>query len=81
MAKDFLTDVEVEQEIERLRESDFVKLARRELRLKYKRRQFLYQLRALEKRGKQLDADGITLDNLDTWVAEAEQEMGDSDDG
>lgn len=79
MAKEFLTDEEVEAEIERLRESELVKLARRELRIKYKRRQFLYQLRNLEKRGKQLEADGVTLDNLEQRMAETELEMSDAD--
>lgn len=52
MAKEFLTDEAVELEIARLTVSPAVKLARKELRLKYKRRQQLYQLRNLEKRGK-----------------------------
>ena len=45
----FLTDEQVEQEIERLNASEAVALARREARLRYKRRQYLYQLRDLEK--------------------------------
>ena len=72
MAKEFLTDEAVEKEIERLKNSDAVKLARRELRLKYKRRQALYQLRSLEKRGKELAAAGITIENLDAMMLEAE---------
>ena len=69
MAKDFLTDDQVEKEIERLTKTEAVKLARREIRLKYKRRQQLYTLRALEKRGKELQAAGVTLDNLDEMIA------------
>lgn len=46
-----LTDMQVEKEIERLTKSDAVKLARQERRIKYRRRQYLYQLRDLEKRG------------------------------
>lgn len=61
MAKDFLTDEQVEQEIARLTKSDAVKLARREQRIKYARRQRLYALRALEKRGKELEHAGVTL--------------------
>lgn len=64
MPKDFLTDEQVEQEIERLRQSPLVALARREQRLRYKRRQFLYQLRDLEKKGKALEKAGITMDVL-----------------
>ena len=61
----WLTDEEVEREIERLNESEAVALARREARLKYKRRQYLYQLRDLEKKGKALLASGITREVLD----------------
>lgn len=65
MARDFLTDIEVEEEIERLTKSEAVKLARREQRIKYRRRQQLYTLRAYEKRGKQLMAEGVTMEVLD----------------
>ena len=51
-----LTDEMVEAEIARLTKTEAVKLARREQRIKYRRRQQLYTLRALEKRGKQLFA-------------------------
>ena len=57
----FLTDEQVEAEIARLTKTDAVKLARREQRVKYRRRQVLYSLRALEKRGKQLMAQGVTM--------------------
>ena len=68
MAKEFLTDEAVEEEIARLTDTDAVKLARRELRLKYKRRQQLYTLRALEKRGNELMQSGITIDNIDLMM-------------
>lgn len=60
----YLTDEQVEREIERLRESPLVALARKEERIRYKRRQVLYNLRALEKKGKQLQASGITMEML-----------------
>ena len=60
-----VTDEEVEREIERLNESEAVALARREARLKYKRRQYLYQLRDLEKKGKAMLKAGITREVLD----------------
>ena len=72
MARDFLTDAQVEMEIERLTESDFVKLARQEVRLRYKQRQYLYQLRYMEKRGKQLAAEGVTLENMEAMIKEIE---------
>ena len=55
----------VEAEIERLLKSDSVKLAQKEQRLKNKRRKYLADLRWLEKRGKQLIADGWTADTLE----------------
>ena len=61
----FITDEAVEREIERLNESEAVALARREARLKYKRRQYLYNLRDLEKKGKALMKAGITREVLD----------------
>ena len=75
MAKEFLTDEAVEREIARLTNTPAVKLARREQRLKYKRRQQLYTLRALEKRGKELQAAGITMENLDAMMQEAECDL------
>jgi hypothetical protein len=63
--KDFLTDQGVEVEIERLRESPYVKLAKKEEALRYRRRQYMYQLRAYEKKGRKLEAQGYTLDNLE----------------
>lgn len=65
MPRDFLTDEEVEREIARLTATEAVKLARREQRIKYRRRQQLYTLRALEKRGLQMMADGVTMEALD----------------
>lgn len=70
MAKDFLTDEDVELEIERLRESEAVKLAKKEKQYKYKRRQYLYTLRWYEKRGKELMAAGITEDDFRDMDAE-----------
>ena len=66
----FLTDEEVEEEIERLNKSEAVALARRELRLRYRRRQRLYQLRDLEKKGKALIAAGITYEKLNQMYAD-----------
>ena len=66
MAKDLgLTDEQVEMEIERLLNSEDVKLARKEQQIKFRRRQYLYSLRSMEKRGKQLVKQGITLDNIE----------------
>lgn len=63
--KEYLTDEQVEVEIERLLASEYVKLAKKELRIKYRRRQYLYNLRNCEKRGKELAEAGITYDMLE----------------
>jgi hypothetical protein len=75
MANKPLTDEQVEKEIERLLSSPLVKLAKKEQRIRFRRRQYLYQLRNYEKKGKDLQAAGITmeiLDALDDEMKEAE---------
>lgn len=74
MSRNFLTDEEVALEIERLKASEEVKLARKKQRLKYKYRQQLYTLRALYNEGKAMMAAGITSEKLDLMWAEAEAE-------
>ena len=61
----WLTDAKVEEEIARLRESEYVALARAEERQRYRRRQYLYQLRNLEKRGRKLAEEGWTPEEED----------------
>lgn len=65
MPREFLTDEAVEEEIERLRRSPLVKLAKKEEAIRYRRRQYMYQLRVYEKKGRQLEAEGITLEYLE----------------
>lgn len=72
--REFLNDEEVEAEIERLTKSEAVRLARREQRLKYRRRQQMYTLRAYEKRGKQLIEQGVTLEALDLMYSDIDEE-------
>lgn len=72
-AREFLTDEAVEEEIERLRNSPHVALARREERIRNRRRQYMYQLRAFEKKGKQLEAEGITMEYLEALAQETEE--------
>lgn len=74
MRRTFLTDDDVEKELEELKASPYVQLARREQRLKYKYRQQLYTLRNLEKRGKELANIGITLDKIDEYLESLEKE-------
>ena len=74
--KVFITDEAVEDEIARLQASPLVALARKEQRIRNRRRQYMYTLRMLEKKGKQLEADGITMDYLDGLGAETEDDGG-----
>ena len=59
-----ITDEQVEIEIQRLRKSEYVKLAKEEQRIRYRRRQYLYCLRQYEKKGKELAESGITIEML-----------------
>ena len=68
MAREFLTDEQVEVEINRLLNSDDVKLAKKETRIKMKRRQYMYQLRCMERRGKELAELGVTPDNMEEML-------------
>lgn len=75
MAREFLTDEQIEAEINRLSESEYVRLARKENRLKVERqKQKLYTLRSLEKRGKELADMGITLDNIKSVMFDKSEE-------
>ena len=68
----FPTDEAVEEEIQRLQASPLVALARKEERIRNRRRQYMYQLRALEKKGRQLEAEGVTEEYLDGLGGETE---------
>ena len=73
--KQGLTDEQVEQEIQRLTQSPYVRLARAELRAKYRKRQYLYGLRNLEKHGKELAEAGMTermFKNIEEEYAECD---------
>ena len=69
-----LTDEAFKAEVERLKASPHVKLAQREINLRNKRKKYLYQLRWLEKHGKELSAKGYTLDNVEAMLAQVEAE-------
>ena len=68
----WLTDEEVEREIQRLRGSDAVKLAQKKKRLDSKRRLYMYQLRAMEKQGLALMEQGITFESISSLYDEYE---------
>lgn len=71
--REFITDEMVEDEISRLQSSPHVKLARKAERIKNQRRQYMYTLRMYEKKGKQLAAEGVTLESLDAMAYEGEE--------
>lgn len=65
MARDaMLTDAQVEIEIARLMDSEYVKLSKAEAKIREKRRRYMYWLRTHEKHGKALAAEGYTLENI-----------------
>ena len=68
-----MTDEMVEEEIHRLQQSPYVKLGRREEAIRNRRRQYMYTLRMYEKKGRQLEAEGITLDVLNNMDCEMEE--------
>ena len=72
MAREFMTDEMVEEEILRLQTSHHVKLARREEAISNRRRQYMYQLRMYEKKGKQLASEGVTLESLEAMARRGE---------
>ena len=72
MANEKLTDEQVEREIQRLQESEAVRLARREIEVRKRRRKYLYYLRQMEKKGKALMEAGVTWEMLhdESYLAE-----------
>lgn len=69
MAREEFSDEQVEEEILRLQSSPYVKLARREEAIRNRRRQYMYTLRMYEKKGKALEAQGITMEALEGLAA------------
>ena len=76
MAKEILTDEQVEQEIERLLKSDDVKLAKKEQQIRNRKRQYMYQLRWLEKRGQVLKGLGVTMHTLESLDKAMSEDIG-----
>ena len=68
--RETFTDTQVEAEISKLLASDDVKLAKAEQRIKNRRRQYMYCLRTLERRGKELSEQGYTVENIEMMFGE-----------
>ena len=75
MARKYTPEELVDAEIERLKKTDAVKLAQTERNLQMKRRKYLADLRWLEKRGKQLMAEGWTADALELLYQNTPEEQ------
>ena len=71
--KDFPTDESVEAEILRLKTNYYVKLAKKYEAIRNRRRQYMYVLRGYEKKGLQLEEEGITIEKLEALRLEAEE--------
>lgn len=65
MAREYIPDELLDEEILRLQNSPLVRLARREENIRNRKRQYMYQLRMYEKKGKALEAQGVTLESLE----------------
>lgn len=74
MAREILTDEQVEKEIERLLESPLVKLAKKEAQIRLRRRQYLYNLKSYERKGRELAEAGITIEMLENMNKECEDD-------
>lgn len=70
MARKITPEELVDAEIERLKQTDAVKLAQKERRLQLRKRRYLADLRWLEKRGKELMAEGWTAETLELLYKE-----------
>ncbi|MBQ3277491.1 MAG: hypothetical protein IJH47_10680 [Oscillospiraceae bacterium] len=70
-----MTDEELQAEIEMLSSSPYVQLARKDQRNKNLKRQRLYTLRWLEKRGRALADAGITMEILRAEAAALRDDM------
>lgn len=63
---------EIEQEIERLRKSEHVRLYEKHVRLMNRRRTYMNQLRWEERKGRELAESGLTLENIEEKLSEEE---------
>lgn len=64
----------IDAEIERLKQTDEVKIAQKYQRLVNRKRKYMADLRWLEKRGKQLMAEGWTIDTIELLFKDIPEE-------
>lgn len=75
MARKITPEELVDAEIERLKHTEAVKLAQKERRIQMRKRNYLSDLRWLEKRGKQLLAEGWTMETLELLYKSISEEQ------
>ena len=63
-------DAAIEAEIAHLRADEYVRLAKRYEYARTRRKQYLYQLRWYQKKGRELAALGVTMDNIDEMLCD-----------
>lgn len=68
-------DADEMKEIEELKASEYVKLGRKAERIRWIQKQKLYQLRALDKKGRELKEAGITSEKLDEIAKILKEEL------
>ena len=66
-------DAAIEAEIAHLRSDEYVRLAKRYEYARTRRKQYLYQLRYFQKKGRELAALGVTMENLDEMLCSSEE--------
>ena len=76
MRQDYIPDNKLDDEIARLSADPDVLLARAEQRIRYRKRQYLYTLRSLAKRGAELRKQGITHETLGAIEDAIDKEVG-----
>lgn len=64
---------EIDEEINRLRESEHVRLYEKYVRLMNRRRAYMNTLRYEERKGKELAATGLTMENIEDRLAELDE--------
>lgn len=74
MPRKITPDELIDSEIARLRNTEAVKLAQKEQRLRNRRQKYLADLRWMEKRGKKLMQEGWTLDTLELLFKDIPEE-------
>ena len=70
----YTPDELIDAEIERLQKLETVKLAQKEQRIRNRKRKYLADLRWLDKRGRQLMAEGWTSETIGLLFTDDEEE-------